>query len=182
MKIISSIGITDRDEDGSTIVKAKPAVSIKVRYLKEDNEDYTVSIVPKLQSAHPGEWIDMYNFKEVTLKKGESTIISLGVIIALPFGYEAILASRSSTFKKWGLIQTNGVGVIDNAYCGPNDVWGYPVYATRDVTIPANTKLCQFRIQETQPSIRFEPYGEINEATDRGGFGSTDNNDGDGGL
>ena len=79
----------------------------------------------------------------------------MGVSIELPEGYEAIMAPRSSTFKRWGIIQTNSIGVIDNSYCGDDDIWMMPVYATRDVEIPAGTRICQFRIQKKQPDLAF---------------------------
>ena len=90
----------------------------------------------------------------------------------LPEGYEAIMAPRSSTFKNWGITQTNSIGVIDSSYCGDNDIWMFPAHATKTVTIPAGTRICQFRIQEEQPKIKFIPVSSLgNEA--RGGLGST---------
>ena len=90
----------------------------------------------------------------------------------IPDGYEVHIAPRSSTFKKWGLIQTNGVGVIDNTYCGDSDIWGMPVYATRDTVVNVNDRICQFRIMKNQPKIEFEEVDEL-EGVARGGFGST---------
>lgn len=57
-----------------------------------------------------GDWIDLYCYEDTLLKAGESTYISQGIAMKLPEGYEAIMAPRSSTFKRWGLIQTNGIG------------------------------------------------------------------------
>lgn len=119
-----------------------------------------------------GSWIDLSTAEEVELKKGESTIISLGVSVKLPKHIEAHLASRSSTFKKYGVIQTNGFGVIDNSYSGDNDVWGLPVYATRDVIIPKGVRIAQFRIFAEQPQINCV-YVDKMVDNDRGGFGST---------
>ena len=89
-----------------------------------------------------------------------------------PKGYEARTAPRSSTFKRWGLLQANSVGVIDNSYCGTNDEWKLPVYATRDTTLEKGDRICQFRIFEVQPAIEFEECDTLSD-TDRGGFGST---------
>ena len=75
-------------------------------------------------------------------------------------------------FKRWGILQANSVGVIDNSYCGTNDEWKLPVYATRDTVLEKGDRICQFRIYETQPPIEFEECDELS-ATDRGGFGST---------
>ena len=106
------------------------------------------------------------------LKAGEHKLIPLGVAIKLPEGYEAHIVPRSSTFKTYGIIQTNHMGIIDNTYCGDNDQWFMSVYATRDTVIGFNERICQFRIIENQPKLQFievEHLGDI----DRGGFGST---------
>ena len=90
----------------------------------------------------------------------------------LPKGYEAHVVPRSSTFKTWGIIQTNSMGVIDESYCGDNDIWRMPAYATRDTIIHKNDRICQFRIINNQPKIEFEEVEHL-EGVDRGGFGST---------
>ena len=134
--------------------------------------------VKYLAGAHPlekieqGDWIDLYTYEDVTLRYGEYKYISLGVAMQLPLGYEAIVAPRSSTFQKWGLLQTNGIGVIDNTYCGDDDIWMFPAFATRNVKIPAGTRLCQFRIQECQPLIEFIPVDTLGNKN-RNGLGST---------
>ena len=126
-----------------------------------------------IAQAHPGEWIDLRAAEDVFMEEGTSTIIPLGVSIKVPTGYEAILAPRSSTFRKFGIIQTNGVGVIDETYCGEEDIWGMPVYATRYTEIPAGERIAQFRIQPIQGSIIIEEVERISDKS-RGGFGSTD--------
>ena len=118
------------------------------------------------------DWIDMRASEEVTLKAGEFALIPLGVAMELPKGYEAHLVPRSSTFKNWGIIQTNSVGIVDGSYCGDNDMWRMPVYATRDTVIHVNDRIAQFRIVENQPEIVFEKVEHLT-GKDRGGFGST---------
>lgn len=118
------------------------------------------------------DWIDLRARQTVILDKGDFCLIPLGVAIQLPEGYEAHLVPRSSTFKKWGIIQTNSMGVIDETYCGDNDEWLMPVYATQDVTICRGDRICQFRIMEHQPDFEFEVVDSLDNA-DRGGFGST---------
>ena len=118
------------------------------------------------------DWIDLRASEEVELKAGEYKMIPLGVAMALPDGYEAHIAPRSSTFKNWGLLQTNSVGVVDGSYCGDNDMWRMPVYATRDTVIHVNDRVAQFRIMKNQPRISFEEVKSLGHA-DRGGFGST---------
>ena len=118
------------------------------------------------------DWIDLHAAEEVTLKAGEFRLIPLGVAIALPEGYEAHITPRSSTFKNYGILQTNSMGVVDWSYRGSGDQWHMPVYATRNTTIPKGARICQFRIMAHQPQLRFEAC-EALEDTDRGGFGST---------
>ena len=93
----------------------------------------------------------------------------------LPKGYEAYIVPRSSTFKTWGILQTNSIGIIDESYCGDNDIWKMPVYATRDTMIHKNNRICQFRIEEHQPTIMFEEVENL-EGEERGGFGSSGSN------
>ena len=106
------------------------------------------------------------------MKAGEARLISLGIAVQLPKGYEAHVVPRSSTFKNFGLIQTNHMGVIDGSYCGDNDMWRMPVLAVRDTVIHVNDRICQFRIMKNQPEINFDEVKHLEE-TDRGGFGST---------
>ena len=96
----------------------------------------------------------------------------LGVAIALPEGYEAHIVPRSSTFKNYGILQTNSMGVVDYTYRGDGDQWRMPAYATRDVTIEKNARICQFRIMKNQPRLTFTKVEHL-DGPDRGGFGST---------
>ena len=117
------------------------------------------------------DWIDLRAAEDAELKAGEFRLIHLGVAMRLPAGYEAHVVPRSSTFKNFGVIQTNHMGVIDETYCGPEDWWRVPVYAVRDTVIHKNDRICQFRLMEHQPRIAFEE-GEL-QGENRGGFGST---------
>ena len=118
------------------------------------------------------DWIDLRAAEEVRLKKGDFALIPLGVAMELPKGYEAHVVPRSSTFKNFGVIQTNHMGVIDESYCGDSDQWYMPVLAVRDTEIHVNDRICQFRIMKHQPVIHFEETDTLRH-TDRGGFGST---------
>ena len=139
--------------------------TIYVRYFHEDME-------PLCYVEGKSDWIDLRTAEEVTLKAGEFRLIPLGIAIALPEGYEAHLAPRSSTFKNYGILQTNSIGVVDWSYRGDNDQWCMPVWATRDVTIEKGACICQFRIVENQPKLNFVAVEHLN-GPDRGGFGST---------
>ena len=122
--------------------------------------------------AGKSDWIDLHTAEDVDMKAGEFRLIPLGVAIALPEGYEAHIAPRSSTFKHYGLLQTNSVGVVDGSYCGDNDQWYFPAYATRDGHVDKNDRICQFRILRNQPPLHFERVEHLS-GPDRGGFGST---------
>ena len=121
------------------------------------------------------DWIDLRVAEDVTLRKGEFRLISMGISVEVPKGYEMLLAPRSSTFKNYGLIQTNSLGVIDESYCGDQDIIHMPVYATRDTEVHVNDRICQFRLLEHQPELEFEEVETLGHP-DRGGFGSTGKN------
>lgn len=122
--------------------------------------------------AGKSDWIDLRASEEVALRAGDFALIPLGVAMKLPEGYEAHLVPRSSTFKTWGLLQTNSLGVVDSSYCGDNDMWRMPVYATRDTVVHVNDRIAQFRIMKNQPQLKFDEVSHLDHA-DRGGFGST---------
>lgn len=121
------------------------------------------------------DWIDLRAAETVELKKDEFKLIPLGVAMVLPKGYEAHIVPRSSTFKNFGIRQTNNMGVIDESYCGPNDQWFFPALAERDTVINVNDRICQFRIIEHQPKIKFV-VDSLEGNADRGGHGSTGTN------
>lgn len=119
-----------------------------------------------------GDWVDLRAAEDVDMKAGEFSLISLGVSMKLPAGYEAHVVPRSSTYKNWGIIQANHMGVIDNLYSGDNDIWYFPAIAIRDTHICKNERICQFRIMEKQPTLMFDEVEKLFDA-DRGGIGST---------
>lgn len=125
-----------------------------------------------MEKVEKGDWIDTYVYEDVVLHSGDRAYVNLGFACQLPDGYEAILAPRSSTFKRYGILQTNSIGVIDSTYCGNDDIWMMPVYATRDITIPKGSRICQFRIQEIQPDVEFEEVKDLHNDS-RGGLGSS---------
>ena len=141
------------------------AEEILVHYLTED--------LPELRPVDgKSDWVDLYAAESVTLRAGEFRLIPLGVSIALPAGYEALVAPRSSTFPRYGILQANSLGVIDNSYRGDGDQWMFPAYATRDTAVEKGARLCQFRLLRNQPEVRFARSDRLPDP-DRGGFGST---------
>lgn len=131
--------------------------------------------IDKIEKISNGDWIDLRAAETAELKAGDFKIISLGVSMKLPDGYEAHIVPRSSTFKKWSILQTNHMGVIDNSYSGDNDIRGMPVLAIRDTVIKENDRICQFRIVEKMMDVQFEEVENLT-GQDRGGFGSTGTN------
>ncbi len=124
------------------------------------------------EALEQGDWIDLKAACDVVLFEGEYAVIPLGIAVELPEGYEAHIAPRSSTFKRYGVLCANSVGIIDNAYNGDGDQWGFPVYATRRTEIPKGARVCQFRVVASQPALEIERVESLGNA-DRGGFGST---------
>ena len=161
------------------VLNMNPKVNINIKYF---NTDY-----PRLEKITKGDWIDLRVdtildnprtdsvFKqcgEIQYSKGEIITFGLGVAMQIPDGYEAYVLPRSSTFKHWGFLQTNGMGVIDNTYCGDNDEWSVQFVATRDGSIRRFDRVCQFRIQKNQPAISFKQVDTLDNP-DRDGRGST---------
>lgn len=156
-------------------------MKIRIKYFKG---------ATKLIKIQKGNWIDVYANKDVFVRVGERAMIPLGFALELPKGWEAHIAPRSSTFKTWGIIQTNSVGVVDDTYIGDNDEWHMPIYCLQgkasekyldesssevecDGTwIKKGDKIGQFRIMEVMPEIEFEEVDAFGNS-DRGGFGTT---------
>ncbi|MBQ3979736.1 MAG: deoxyuridine 5'-triphosphate nucleotidohydrolase [Lachnospiraceae bacterium] len=140
-------------------------VELKIRYISKEIE--------KLRYIDGvSDWIDLRSAENVSLKAGESRLIRLGIAVELPEGYEAHIVPRSSTYKNFGILQTNHFGVVDHSYCDDEDEWKYPVLAMRDTEIHVNDRICQFRIMKNQPKLVFTEVEHLTGAS-RGGFGTT---------
>lgn len=135
---------------------------------------YHTDMLP-IDKFENGDWIDLRAAEDVEMSAGDFRLISLGVSMKLPDGYEAHVVPRSSTYRRWGIIQANHMGIIDNSYCGDNDIWMFPAIAIRDTTIYKNDRICQFRIVKKQPEFEFEEV-EYMDDPDRGGFGISGSN------
>jgi len=138
---------------------------IKIKYFSEEIEKLTYI-------EGKSDWIDLRAAEEVELHAGEFRLIPLGVAMELPRGYEAHVIPRSSTFKNFGILQANSMGLVDESYCGDNDQWYFPALAMRDTVIHVNDRICQFRIMKHQPELTFMQVDKLS-GKDRGGFGST---------
>lgn len=136
---------------------------IRIKYLRD---------IKKIERFNVGDWIDLRAAEDVTMKAGEYKMIPLGVAMELPKGYEALVAPRSSTFRKYGVFLANSIGIIDESYKGDNDEWNFLAYAICDTKIRKNERICQFRIIQHQPLIHLEEVETLGNA-DRKGIGST---------
>lgn len=128
--------------------------------------------IDKVQKISVGDWIDLRSAETVRLSKGEYKLISLGVGMILPPGYEAHVLPRSSTPSKFGIMCANSMGIIDNSYSGDNDEWKFPALAIDDTIIMKGERIAQFRIVKNQPKLRFKFVEHLKEVS-RGGIGST---------
>ena len=138
-------------------------MEIKVKYHND--------IIP-ISKQDNGDWFDLRAAEDVVMERGDFKLISLGVSMELPEGYEAHIIPRSSTFKHWGIIETNHIGLIDNSYCGDGDVWHFPALATRSTIIHKNDRICQFRIQKKMDDVVLVTVDKLGN-DNRGGFGSS---------
>lgn len=139
-------------------------LQIKIKYF--DNT------LPKIEKISIGEWMDLRAAEDVELKQFEFKLISLGIGMKLPPKFEANVVPRSSTFKNFGILQTNSFGVIDNSYSGNSDMWFFPALAMRDTKINKGDRICQFRINKIMPSVELMEVEFLDE-TSRGGHGSS---------
>jgi dUTP pyrophosphatase len=137
---------------------------IKIKYHVED--------LIRMEKISIGDWIDLRAAEDITLEQGDLKLISLGVSMKLPAGYEANIVPRSSTAVKFGILQANHYGVVDNSYSGDQDIWRFMAYAIRGTTIKMNDRICQFRLNKIQPKLTFEVV-DVLDGDARGGFGST---------
>jgi len=133
---------------------------------------YHVEGLVKIVKIEKGDWIDLRSADDYILRKGDFQLINLGISVKIPHGYEMNIVPRSSTFKNWGIIQTNHFAVIDESYSGNEDIIKLPVYATRDTIIKKNDRICQFRLNLKNPPISFIEVDNMEDES-RGGLGST---------
>lgn len=144
--------------------RERKPLKVKIKYL---NEQQT-----RINKIEQGDWIDLRAAETVEIKKDEFKLIPLGVAMELPRGFEAHVVPRSSTFKNFGIIETNSMGVIDESYKGDNDFWFFPAYALRDTVIQTGERICQFRIMKKMPQVELVEVQTLGN-DDRGGHGST---------
>lgn len=144
--------------------KTPDVLEVLIKYHDED--------LGKIEKIPVGDWIDLRAAERADMEPNEFKVISLGISVKLPEGYEMHILPRSSTFRRWGILMTNSMGIIDESFCGENDILGFPALAMRSTTIFKGDRICQFRIMKKMPEVRFTEVDHM-EDEDRGGFGST---------
>lgn len=144
--------------------KQRQPLQIKVKYFDDE--------IQKLEKISTGDWIDLRAAETIELKQFEYKLIPLGVGMKLPKDYEVNIVPRSSTFKNFGVLQTNSFGVVDNSYSGDADQYHFPALAMRDTVIQKGDRICQMRINRIMPSVEFKTVDKLDDAN-RGGIGST---------
>ncbi len=118
------------------------------------------------------DWIDLRVAENVSMKQGEYRLISMGISVEIPKGYEMLIVPRSSAYKNFGILQTNAMGVVDESFCGDNDIIHMPILAMRDTELHINDRIGQFRLMPHQPEVHFIEVDHLDNE-DRGGFGTT---------
>lgn len=158
--------------ESEPIIIDDPCKKLLVRYHAD---------IPEIERTAIGDWIDLRAAESVFLPEGESGMISLGVSMRLPDGYEAHVLPRSSTYKHWGIVMVNSMGLIDNSYSGDGDIWHFPAYCLSGRVmrngrigslIEKGDRICQFRLVKCQPEFEICRVDRL-DGENRGGFGST---------
>lgn len=115
---------------------------------------------------------DCYVREEVTIPAKSVGYAKLNIAVKPPPGHFFILAARSSLHKR-GLMFANGVGIMDEDYCGDEDEYGAILYNFTDapVTVARGDRIAQIVLMPyTQVSWR-----EVDslDTPSRGGLGTT---------
>lgn len=125
----------------------------------------------RIKSGNGG--IDVYASENISVPKNKLTLISLGISIKVPKGWQCILLPRSSSYKNFNILQANSIGLIDESYQGNNDIWKLPVISDKDIEIKRGDKIAQFMIVPNYVENFFIEEVESLDAPDRGGFGTS---------
>ena len=172
-----SRALIDAEKTGVLHLESWWLYDLPPAYVKTKEKSMKIRIKPVDPKYMPkkiskGDWIDLRAHGSYFLRAGDQQFIMLGVSMELPEGYEAIIAPRSSTYKNFGIVQTNAPGIIDNSFKGDDDEWGFSALAMKDTVVKDGDRICQFRIQKNQPPIEFEEVETLGNPS-RGGWGST---------
>lgn len=116
---------------------------------------------------------DIYSRIDFTVQPKEYAMIPSNLIIETPKGYMLLMAARSGTFKKKGLILPNAVGIFDQDFCGEKDEMIIQVYNLKDM--PAKIERGERIAQGIFVPVEIAEWMETEKMAEnsRGGLGST---------
>jgi len=117
---------------------------------------------------------DLYSRKKVSVPPWQPTLIPLNLIVKIPKDYFLMLCARSSLAFKKNLIVANGIGVIDQDYCGEEDEIKLSVinFSKKEVLIEKGERIAQAILVKIAKVDKFIAVSKMNKKS-RGGFGST---------
>ncbi len=103
----------------------------------------------------------------------EIRLVPANVVVAVPPGYMLMIAARSSLPLRKGLMIPNGVGIVDQDYCGPEDEIQVQVYnfSKQPVDVEKGERIAQGILVRVD-KVEWEESQALSEKS-RGGFGST---------
>ncbi len=140
-------------------------IKVKIKKIKDN------ATIPKY--AHQGDaGVDLYSTEDYTLKPGERALVSTGIKIALPEGYEAQVRPKSGLAVKHGISVVNSPGTVDSGYRG--EVCCIMInHGNEEFKIESGKKIAQMVFNKVE-AAEFEEVEELDETTrGEGGFGST---------
>lgn len=174
----------EKEIDQHKVLEWSDGMNIKIKYFEG---------AKKLEINPKGNLIDVYSNEDIFIPQFETGLVHLGFAMELPEGKIAKLYPRSSTFKTWGCMLANSVGIIDETFCGDNDEWLAPLVCInpKDVMpvpledfdnllsknqhgtwIKKHDKICQFEIVDVMKMPTFIEVKTLGNK-DRHGIGST---------
>lgn len=129
------------------------------------------AVIPAYATPGAGAF-DIWTIDETVVSARGDTRLRTGLVFCIPEDHVLFVFTRSSTFRKFGVVLANGVGIIDSDYCGPEDELYISVLnpGAADVRIPAGARLAQGVILP-RPKVTF--VEAVAAGPNRGGFGST---------
>ncbi len=116
---------------------------------------------------------DLIAREEIRVHSGAIELVPANVVVEVPAGYMLMLASRSSTPRKKGVMPPHGIGIVDLDYCGPEDEVKIQIYNFTEevVDIERGEKIAQGVFVRVD-KVEWEEVEEMDRDS-RGGFGST---------
>ena len=117
---------------------------------------------------------DLAASADLVIEPGTIALVPTGLVIQVPPGHFLGIFARSSTPFKKGLMVANGVGVIDQDYCGPADEVKIQVlnFTAAPVRVAKGDRIAQGLVIPVVRAEWQEAAADLREGS-RGGFGAT---------